>query len=105
MLIPPARLHFAAGFFGVQSYQSDYHQLIMIEEGGFNNTLAPYEICNNSNNAIGGFGGVQSSLWSAIYTKGTIQRLQPSIKGVNLTSGDIVAMQQLCAYEVGRSCR
>jgi hypothetical protein len=95
-----SRLHFAAGFFGVQSYQSDYHQSIVIEAPGFNNTLAPYDTCSNSNNAIGDFGGVQEAKWIPIYLAGAVKRLQPLINGVNLTAAEVFAMQQLCAYEV-----
>jgi hypothetical protein len=39
--------------FGVSSFKEQYNQLIMIESGGFNNTLAPYDNCNNSNTAVG----------------------------------------------------
>lgn len=93
-------LQFAAGFFGVQSYQQSYYQLIEVEETGINNTLAAYDRCPNANNAIGNFGANQSALWAAQYTSPTIKRLQSYISGVNLTATDIIAMQQLCAYEV-----
>lgn len=46
-------LNFAAGFFGIPMYQTDYHQLIVIESSGFNNTLAPYDTCLNSNLPVG----------------------------------------------------
>jgi Histidine phosphatase superfamily (branch 2) len=93
-------LQFAAGFFGVQFYQKNYYQLIEVEETGINNTLASYDRCPNANSAIGNFGTNQSALWAAQYTAPTIERLQPYISGVNLTAVDIIAMQQLCAYEV-----
>jgi hypothetical protein len=92
-------LHFAAGFFGVQTYQQDYHQLIMIENPGQNNTLAPFSNCNNSNNAVEAFGSIQATKWAQIYLQPTLKRLSPLIKGYNLTSTDLIAMQQLCAYE------
>ena len=100
-------LQFAAGFFGVQSYQTSYHQVIEIEEPGFNSTLAPYDNCENSNNAVEEFGFVQAGKWGAIYTVPATKRLSKYLKGVNLTSTDILAMQSLCAYEVrtsGFSC-
>lgn len=93
-------LHFAAGFFGVQSYQSEYHQLITIESEGFNNTLAPYFHCPNSNNPIG---SVQASKWENIYLQSALKRLTPFIRGYQLKLKDLVAMQQLCAYEVNDS--
>ncbi|KAA1471753.1 phosphoglycerate mutase-like protein [Dentipellis sp. KUC8613] len=92
-------LQFAAGFFGVQSYQTSYHELIEIEADGFNSTLAPYDQCANANNNISALGGIMSSKWAAIYTVPTVKRLSKSIKGVNLTATDIIAMQQACAYE------
>ncbi|KAF7968230.1 hypothetical protein HWV62_31613 [Athelia sp. TMB] len=93
-------LHFAAGFFGVRTYQTDYNQVIIIEESGFNNTLAPYEQCNNSNSdAIGYFGSVAAANWSAIYLKPAVKRLGSLLKGVNLTVTDVSDMQSTCAYE------
>ncbi|TFY81485.1 hypothetical protein EWM64_g2528 [Hericium alpestre] len=93
-------LQFGAGFFGVQSYQDDYHQLVEIESRGFNSTLAPYDQCANANNAIAGLGGLQSDKWAAIYTQPAIKRLQKKIKGnLKLTASDITGMQQACAYE------
>ena len=96
------RLHFAAGFFGVENYLTDYHQLIQIEESGFNSTLAPFYACANAENAIGRLGSMKASNWTAIYTVPTIKRLSQYLQGVNLTASDINAMQQLCAYEVSR---
>ncbi|KAI9507913.1 phosphoglycerate mutase-like protein [Russula earlei] len=92
-------LQFAAGFFGVQEFSTSYHQLIEIESSGFNSTLAAYDVCPNSNNAIGNFGHTQAAKWASIYTAPIIKRLQPHINGVNLTAVDIVAMQETCAYE------
>ena len=87
-------LHFAAGFFGVQSFQTDYHQLIEIEATGFNNTLAPYEVCTNSNNAAGNFGNIQAQKWENIYLQQALKRLAPLLPGFNLTITDVFAMQQ-----------
>ncbi|KAA1471726.1 phosphoglycerate mutase-like protein [Dentipellis sp. KUC8613] len=92
-------LNFAAGFFGVQQFAESYHQLIEIEQEGFNSTLQPGNVCPNSGNSIGEFGGVQSSKWSAIFTPPIIKRLSWFITGVNLTTSDIIGMQQACAYE------
>ncbi|KAI0305486.1 phosphoglycerate mutase-like protein [Multifurca ochricompacta] len=98
-IFQPHFLQFAAGFFGVQTFSSSYHQLIEIEAPGLNTTLAAYDQCANANNEIGGFGPAQATKWAAIYTGSTIKRLQRFISGVNLTATDIVAMQQSCAYE------
>ena len=46
-------INFAAGFFGVSMYQASYHQLIVIENTGFNNTGSPYKTCANANSPVG----------------------------------------------------
>ncbi|PPQ79240.1 hypothetical protein CVT25_002806 [Psilocybe cyanescens] len=95
-------LHFAAGFFGVQSYKEDYHQLITIEHadpGTQNNTLAPYETCTNGLNEIASYGDVQSGKWAAIYLAPAVTRLNAKLQGLELNVKDLFAMQQLCAFE------
>lgn len=100
------RLNFAAGFFGVRTYATDYHQLIMVENGGVNNTLSPSEVCPNANNAdIGGLGTTQLEKWAAIYLKPATQRIGSMITGVNLTATDLFEMQLTCAYEVCHTIR
>ncbi|KAG1816550.1 histidine phosphatase superfamily [Suillus variegatus] len=93
-------LNFAAGFFEVRTYETDYHQEIIIEENNFNNTLAPYDVCPNANSEdIGNFGGIEAGKWADIYLKDAQRRLQPMIQGFNLTISLLVDMQELCAYE------
>ncbi|KZT40083.1 phosphoglycerate mutase-like protein [Sistotremastrum suecicum HHB10207 ss-3] len=92
-------LNFAAGFFGVPNFLTDYNQEIIIEADGFNNTLAPYETCQNSNLPVGNFGNVQIAKWQNIYLAAAQKRLQKEIKGINLTIPLVFAMQQTCAYE------
>jgi hypothetical protein len=92
-------LHFAAGFFGVQSYQNDYHQVIEIEADGFNSTLAPYDQCPNANNAIGDLGTEATTAWSEVYLVDAQKRLSAFLPGFNLTIADVFAMQETCPYE------
>ncbi|KAF9070401.1 phosphoglycerate mutase-like protein [Rhodocollybia butyracea] len=92
-------LHFAAGFFGVQQYTSDYHQLIEIEQLGFNSTLAPYEDCPNANNEIAELGTQATTAWAEVYLKDAQKRLAPHLPGFNLTIADVLAMQTICPYE------
>ncbi|KAI0652160.1 phosphoglycerate mutase-like protein [Trametes meyenii] len=92
-------LHFAAGFFGVQQYQSTYHQLITIEDDGFNNTLAPWNSCENALNDISTIGDGAVANWTQVYLQKTVPRLQKYLEGVNLDAADVHAMQDLCAYE------
>lgn len=97
----PDRLNFAAGFFGVRTYQEDYNQLIIIENANFNNTLAPYDSCNNSNvESIGDIGDAYVAQWESIYLKDAAKRLNGLIEGVNITTSFAYDMQELCAYEV-----
>lgn len=98
VLIASSSLNFAAGFFGVQTYQSDYYQLIEIEASGFNSTLAPYDVCPNSNNQIGGFGNVQANKWAEIYLAPAVARLSP-FTTFPLNATVLLAMQTMCAYE------
>ncbi|KAJ6537936.1 phosphoglycerate mutase-like protein [Mycena capillaripes] len=92
-------LHFAAGFFGVQEYQNDYHQLIEIEAPGFNTTLAPYEQCANANNVIAAVGTNFTTQWATIYLADAQKRLAPHLEGLTLNATWLFAMQQTCAYE------
>ncbi|KAA1471725.1 phosphoglycerate mutase-like protein [Dentipellis sp. KUC8613] len=92
-------LQFAAGFFGVQSYQTSYHQQIDINTYGFNSTLAPFQNCTNAFSKVAPDARRRTTEWASIYTQPIIERLSKHIKGVNLTSDDVVAMQQACAFE------
>lgn len=95
------RLNFAAGFFGVRTYKTDYHQLITVENGGINNTLASPETCDNANNPnIGGLGTALAQKWIAKYLAPATTRLAPMVHGVDLNIIDIFEMQLTCAYEV-----
>ncbi|KAJ7048716.1 phosphoglycerate mutase-like protein [Mycena amicta] len=92
-------LHFSAGFFGVQDYANDYHQLIEIEASGFNSTLAPYDQCANANNAISSIATNFTNAWAEVYLKDAQKRLAPHLQGFTLNSTWLFTMQQTCAYE------
>nr|VWO94250.1 Acid phosphatase [Ganoderma boninense] len=92
-------LHFAAGFFGVQQYQSSYHQLIVIEDDGFYDAITPWEACPNANNANADLGSIANGNWTQIYLKDTVKRLQKYIDGFTLDVTAVSRMQSLCAYE------
>lgn len=92
--------NFAVGFFGVPEYLTSYHEEIIIEATGYNNTLSPYETCTNANNDVGGnIGNYASGNWTQIYLKETTKRLQKYLKGYKLTPNDVYAMQEMCSYE------
>ncbi|KAI5121929.1 hypothetical protein M0805_000258 [Coniferiporia weirii] len=93
-------LNFAARFFGVPDYTTDYRQLITIESGGYNNTLAPYDTCTNANaNGIVDLADSEVGKWAGVYLLDAFTRLEPMVDGMNLTFVDVLAMQELCAYE------
>ncbi|TFK56976.1 phosphoglycerate mutase-like protein [Heliocybe sulcata] len=93
-------LNFAAGFFGIDSYQTDYNELIIVESDGYNNTLAPWNACPNNNlESIGYYGDSLQDQWIETYLAPTLERLQPLVQGVNLTTSDLYNMQSACAYE------
>ncbi|KAG6909600.1 hypothetical protein DXG01_016639 [Tephrocybe rancida] len=92
-------LNFAIGFFGYP-LEGKYQQSITIESSGFNNTLAPYDTCPNTNDKRKSERGIYYvQRWTAIYLKDAQSRLQPSIKGYDLNIEDVYIMQQMCAYE------
>lgn len=92
-------LNFAAGFYGVPDFLFNYNQEIIVESDGFNNTLAPYDTCANSNLPFTNFGTNQTAKWVNIYLQPALKRIQKNVKGLNFTVADIYAMQNLCAYE------
>ncbi|TBU34598.1 phosphoglycerate mutase-like protein [Dichomitus squalens] len=92
-------LHFAAGFFGVQQYQSSYHQVIVIEDDPFYDALTPWDACPNSGNDNANLGIIAAGNWSQIYLNKTVARLQQHIDGLELDVSTVQSMQQLCAYE------
>ncbi|KAG5337265.1 hypothetical protein C0989_010032 [Termitomyces sp. Mn162] len=92
-------LNFAIGFFGYP-LDGKYQQSITIESDGVNNTLSPYTTCSNANVREKGDRGVwYVKRWAAIYLVEALARLQPYIKGYELSIEDVYVMQQMCAYE------
>ncbi|KAG6909601.1 hypothetical protein DXG01_016640 [Tephrocybe rancida] len=73
---------------------------ITIEAKNFNNSLAPYHTCPNTRMAGKGDRGVYYlKEWAKRYLKKALARLQPHIKGYELSIEDLYTMQQMCAYE------
>lgn len=57
--------------------------------------------CTNANERSKAYRGIYYvKKWAEIYLKDAHARLQPQIKGFNLTIEDVHTMQQTCAYEV-----
>ncbi|KAG0144274.1 hypothetical protein CROQUDRAFT_660242 [Cronartium quercuum f. sp. fusiforme G11] len=92
-------INFAAGFFGIPS-DNEYHQSILIENKGFNNSLAPYYVCPNSvKPGIGDLGSKISDKWVDIYLQPAVQRLNKLVEPFKFNTSDLYTMQQLCSYE------
>lgn len=99
--------YFTLGFFGWDA-PSKVDLEVIIESGSslgpdqfFNNTLAPYDTCNNSNTVYLG-DSYSRPIWDKIYLKDATERLQKYVTGLNLTDELVYGMQALCAYEVSR---
>ncbi|CAN6649645.1 hypothetical protein TRVA0_024S00210 [Trichomonascus vanleenenianus] len=95
----------AAGFFGVYGGQEnspkdsgDLYDLVLIpEEIGYNNTLAPYFACHLDADANT---PKRANAWAQIYLKEAATRLQGILPGYeNFTAIDALQLQQMCAFE------
>jgi len=92
--------YFLAGFFGLQWPQNATLELVIENSTGiWNNTLAGYDNCNNSNNARSTGGTNASAEWYEIYLANATARLHPLAPGFNWTVTDSYNAQSLCAYE------
>ncbi|KAJ7611620.1 phosphoglycerate mutase-like protein [Roridomyces roridus] len=92
-------MNFAIGFFGYP-FEGQYQQSITIEAAGFNNTLAPYKTCPNSNDkSKSDRGRAYVEKWAGVYLKDAQARLTPQLVGYDLSIEDVYVFQQMCAYE------
>lgn len=87
-----------AGFFGLEWPNNATLELI-IEERGFNNSLAGYKNCPNSNTWRNAGGNNASLEWVDIYLRDATERIQGLIEGFKWTIADTYAAQSLCPYE------
>ncbi|KAI9714359.1 MAG: hypothetical protein M1820_000320 [Bogoriella megaspora] len=90
--------YFLAGFFGLQWPENATLELV-IEQNGYNNSMAGYFQCNNSNEAVSEGGNTALAQWASVYLANATARLAPLAPGLNLNVTDIYNMQSLCAYE------
>ncbi|KDE03545.1 hypothetical protein MVLG_05973 [Microbotryum lychnidis-dioicae p1A1 Lamole] len=93
-------LNFAAGFFGIPEYETDFDLLPMIEWHGFNCTLSPYMTCTNAGDPKLTVGKQKMDEWTNIYLAEAVKRLQDLIEGVEVKTSDALNAQMLCAYEL-----
>jgi hypothetical protein len=77
----------------LERYQSKFIDISrtlepIIEQNGFNNTLAGYFQCNNSNTYVSTGGNNASLIWESIYLKNATARLKKLAGGYNWTVAD-----------------
>ncbi|KAJ5902172.1 hypothetical protein N7495_002700 [Penicillium taxi] len=87
------------GFFsnsGAKDSYDQYNLVVIPEADSFNNTLASYEACTGDMTE----GDDAAEIFVARYTKDARTRLSTYLpKDFNLTTDDVLAMQNLCVYE------
>ncbi|TIA19408.1 phosphoglycerate mutase-like protein [Aureobasidium pullulans] len=92
--------YFLAGFFGLE-WPTNVTLLLAIEDstGVWNNSLAGYYNCNNSNNYRSAGGNNATIEWYEMYLADATARLQKLAPGFGWTPKDSYDAQSLCAYE------
>ena len=90
--------YFMAGFFGLE-WTNNATLEVILEGEGFNNSLAGYFQCNNSNLPVNLGGTNASQIWEKKYLANAITRFQSLTKGYNWTTSAIYNAQTLCPYE------
>lgn len=91
--------YFMAGFFGLEWTNNATLELI-IEQNKFNNSLAGYFQCPNSNIGVSAGGTNASNLFIAQYLANATARFQAEISSeFDWTVTDTYAVQTLCPYE------
>lgn len=90
--------YFLTGFFGLD--WNKYAELeLLIEEDGFNNTLAGWDRCTNNGYSYGEIEYPAIEEFKKDYFKEAIERFNSQVSDFNFTSDDLYQIQQLCAYE------
>jgi hypothetical protein len=89
---------FLAGFFGLD-WQNYAKLEFIIEQSGFNNSLAGYYQCNNSEAAVSTGGANASAIWVNTYLANATTRFNSMSTGFNWTAALVYDAQNLCPYE------
>ena len=87
--------YFLAGFFGLQ-WTNNASLEVIIEMDGFNNSLAGYDQCNNSNTEVSAGGANATAMWQKIYLQNATSRLASLAGDYNWTLSDTYNAQTLC---------
>ena len=92
--------YFLSGFIGFNWPSRSNVKLEFILEGtNFNDSLAGYFTCNNSNLNVSATGNTAVTQWTGIYLANATARLKAQSGNYNWTVSDSYNAQSLCAYE------
>jgi hypothetical protein len=80
--------YFMAGFFGLE-WTNNATLEVIIEGDGFNNSLAGYDNCNNSNLAVAEAGVNASRIWEGIYLKNATARFNAMSSGFTWNTSSV----------------
>ncbi|MCJ1467640.1 hypothetical protein MMC07_006265 [Pseudocyphellaria aurata] len=90
--------YFMAGFFGLE-WTNNATLEVIIEGDGFNNSLAGYDNCNNSDTGVASGGTNASAIWESNYLPNATHRFQELTKNFTWNVSDAYNAQTLCPYE------
>ncbi|KAB8235574.1 histidine phosphatase family protein [Aspergillus alliaceus] len=90
--------NFLSGFFGLE-WTENAKLLAIIEETGFNNSLASMNACPGAFKSFGSFYTEPMKTWKNIYLENRTRKLRMFSGGYNWTVEDSFNAQLLCAYE------
>ena len=90
--------YFLAGFFGL-TWAQNATLMRIIEKNQYNNTLAGYYQCNNSNTARSRQGTAAAQRWAGIYLEDAVERFNELTPGFKWNATFVSYAQELCAYE------
>lgn len=90
--------YFMAGFFGLQ-WSNNVTLERIIEGNNYNNSLAGYDNCNNSNMPVNAGGTNASIVWENIYLQNATARFNAMSPGFKWNVSDVYNAQTLCPYE------
>ena len=79
--------YFLAGFFGL-TWTNNASIEVIIEEDGYNNSLAGYDQCNNSNLAVSEGGTNASDIWEKTYLANATARFNAMSSGYTWNTSD-----------------
>ncbi|KAI6783807.1 3-phytase A [Emericellopsis cladophorae] len=88
--------NWVSGFFGLEWTKNATIEVI-IEDGGFNNSLAGSLNCPNA--YAKSTGGEAQKTWVEIYLKDAVARFNSMTSGFEWTTDDVYAAQNMCPYE------